>query len=990
PSSKKVTGTMVVIDTVIFPATPKVLINIPLVHFAMVTNQPDIVLKSIRFEQTGTIKDEEIKSIRLYLDNGDEVFDGTKDVLLSSSVLKDNICEFTVDQPIISQPQSFFIVIDIIPVPEDKTVSFLFTEGSFVSTDILGVIGNFPFSTAVLTVKGLDSEEKKPEVVLPEVKKPEPTTPEKIEIPEAVKDIMAELEKEKSIKMQENEFIAQKYYEMALKLFKEFNYNQARDMVTKALEMNPYHKEAGKLLQEIQLILGSRSEEIKVIKEFLQNQLAVKIQETELVVRNHYLQGEKLFGAKKYREAQLEYEAVVNKLKWLPYEVGLKDYLVKAQERLKEIDGLIIRQEEESMRKRREAAARIAQEEEIKRQKEYSEKIRALFKDALIFFEQKRFQETERLTDTILELAPHFTSAKELRKEAIRARHYEVSAKYVKLRSERFKALYDELKETLIPYADDKPVRYDREVWEIASKRSPLGTVKGKAEEDPDIVEIKRKLKTIKHDFKLEGQDSLYDVMDLIQYQYKIAIVYAADVKQEGIPNEKKQISLIGLPLEIGLKNLLELYKLTYVFDREIKCLKITKMGALEEDFEWRVHNVDDLVRPVPEFPGPNIEISLTPGGTKGWEPPPVDLPPVGVMTMEELMELIKKNTGKDRKGQNTWDVEGASIKKIGDSNKMMIVHTPTVQDEVVEFLQILRSFRSAMIYIEATFITTSDDLLEDLGIQWRNIPRVGLEPTPPGIPGQPNPTAGILPGGNRDIRFRSAYSFRDTNNVVETALPPSAIGGLGLQFATLGKPRTNMLLTALERTGKGTIIDSPKITALNGQRVNVSFIRQRQYIQDGDIQSGAIAYEPVINTFSTGVVLDVKPVMSYDRKFITIHIFPTILELIGLREITLQYRADPPGVIIQLQSEITIELPWLRLQRCRTSAVVPDGGALVLGGMKTIYDRDITASTPLVDKIPVIATFFRRKVRSEERRYQIIVIRAKIVELPEIEEELR
>ncbi|MDI6788355.1 MAG: hypothetical protein QME51_08285, partial [Planctomycetota bacterium] len=704
---------------------------------------------------------------------------------------------------------------------------------------------------------------------------------------------MAELEKGKTLKMQENEFIAQKYYEKALKLFNEFNYSQARDMVTKTLTLNPYHKEAKKLLQEILLILGSRTEEIKVIKDFLENQLSVKIQETEITVRNHYLQGEKFFAAKKYREAQFEYEAAVNRLKWLPYEVGLKDYLVKAENRLKEVNLLIIRQEEESMKERREAVARISQEEELKRQQEFSEKIKALFKEALISFEQRRFQETERLTDTILELAPRLTQAKELRKEAIRARHYEVSAKYVKLRSERFKMLYDEFKDTVIPYADDRPVRYDREVWDIASKRTPLGTVKGKPEEDPDIVEIKRKLKTIKHDFKLEGQDSLYDVLSLIQYQYKIPIVYAADVKQEGIPQEKKQISLIGLSLETGLKNLLELYNLTYVFDREIKCLKITKMGALEEDFEWRMHNVDDLVKPVPEFPGPNIELPpLAPGGTGGWVPPPIDLPPVAVITVEELIELIKKNTGKDRKGESTWETAGVIIKQIGDSNKLMLVHTPAVQDEVVEFLQILRSFRSVMIYIEATFITASEDFLEDLGIQWRNIPRVGLEPTPPGIPGQPSPTAGILPGGNRDIRFRTAYSFRDANNLVETALPPSAIGGLGLQFATLGKPRTNMLLTALQKSSKATIMDSPKITALNGQRVNVSFIKQRQFIQDGDIQSGAVAYEPVINTFSTGVILDVKPVMSYDRKFVTLHIFPTLLELVSVRELTLEYRA--------------------------------------------------------------------------------------------------
>ncbi|MEK7310218.1 MAG: hypothetical protein AAB038_05315 [Planctomycetota bacterium] len=1007
----RVSGTAVALESVAPASVSPNSSNVPVVHFAMATNQPDIVLKSLRFDQTGTLKDADIKAIKLYLDNGDESFNGVTDILLSSSQLKGDVCEFKLEQPIISRVQSFFVIVDLASevTTESRpnrgsivgTVSFLFNEESFGTTDIVGVTGQYPFSSAPVNISAATvpapALASRPDIPSGEhgigegaPEKPS-VKPTEEAVPPERDDIMSELEKEKTVKMQENEFLAQKYYEMGLKLFKEFNYAQALDKTAKALELNPRHKEAKKLYSEIQLVLGSRADEIKVIKEFLQEQLAVKIQETELVVRNHFMNGEKLTAEKKYGEARLEFEAVINKLKWIPYEIGLKEYMTKAQERLNEIQELTVRQDEETNRKRREAAARIAQEEELKRQQEHNEKIKSLFKEALVFFEQKRFGKVEALADTLLELAPHFKAAEELKKEAIRSRHYEVSAKYIKLRSERFKAMYDDFKETTIPYADDKVVRYDPDVWKIASQRKPPGVVTGKSEEDPDIVEIKRKLKTIRHDFKLEGNDTLYDVTDYIQQQYKIPIIYSSDVKQEGIPNEKKTLSLTGLPLEIGLKNLLEQYGLSYGFDNEVKSLKITKVTALEEELEWRVHNVDDLVRAVPEFPGPNVELPLTPGGAPGWSMPPTDLPPVTQITIEELLDLIKKNTGKDRKGQSTWEgnIPGVNIRRIGDSNKLMVVHSASTQDEIVEFLQILRSFRSAMVSIEASFTTTTDDVFEEFGTELRGIPRVSI-PNAPDIPGQSNPTAGLLLGGNRDARFRTAYTLRDANNQVETALPPSAIGGLGLQFAVLGAPRINMLMTALQKTGKGTVMDSPKITALNGQRVNVAFIRQRQYIQDGDIQAGAVAYEPVVNTFSTGVVLDVKPVMSYDRKFITIHVFPTLLELIDVRELLLEYQAVPPGIGIELRTQITIELPWLRLQRCRTSAVVPDEGALVLGGMKTIYDRDITTSTPMMDKIPILSAFFKRKIKSEEKRYQLVIIKAKIVELPEIEQELR
>jgi len=812
-------------------------------------------------------------------------------------------------------------------------------------------------------------------------------------------DVLTELEKSKGVRMQENEFLAQKHYETGLKLFREFNYVHAGDEVTQALELNPRHAEARKLQVEIEMILGTRPDEIKVIKEFLQNQLSVKLQETEVMVRGHFLQGEKLTSEKKYSQAETEFEQVINTLKWLPYDIGLNDYLAKSQERLETIQYLRAGQEKENNRQMRDAAAQMAREEELQRQQEYNEKIKTLFQEALVLFEQRRFEQVERLARTILESAPYFKAAEELKKEAVRARHYEVSEKYIKLRSERFKAMQDEYKETFTTYADDRPVRYDPDVWKTVSRRKPPGMVTSQAEEDPDIVEIQRKLKTIRHDFKLEGNDTLYNITDYIQQQYKIFITYAADVKQEGIPDEKKTLALNGLTLETGLRNLLEQYGLAYGFDKEVKSLKITKITALEEDLEWRVHNVDDLARDIPEFPGPTIEMPLTPGGAPGWMMPPVELPPVAKITIDELIDLIKKNTGKDRKEQSTWEgnIPGVVIRRIGESNKLMVVHTASVQSEVVEFLKVIRSFRTAMISVEATFLNISDNNLESLGVELRNIPRESI-PNAPDIPGQTNPTAGLLLGGTRDARFRTAYTFRDQNNQVETALPASAIGGLGLQFAVLGAPRVNMLMTALEKTGKGTIMDSPRITALNGQRVNVSYLRQYQYIQDGDVQAGAVAYEPVINTFSTGVVLDVKPVMSYDRKFVTLHIFPTLIDLVALRTTRLEFQnrrwfffpflidpPPPPDIAV-----ITIEQPWLQLQRVRTSAEVPDNGALVLGGFEVVYQQDITASTPLLDKIPILSAFFRRKVKTEEKRNQFIIVRAKIIELDELEKELR
>jgi hypothetical protein len=209
--------------------------------------------------------------------------------------------------------------------------------------------------------------------------------------------------------------------------------------------------------------------------------------------------------------------------------------------------------------------------------------------------------------------------------------------------------------------------------------------------EDADIQDVKMKLNTIKNDIKMGGQDTLYDITDYIQQQYKIPIIYAPDVRAQGIPNEKKTISLVGLTLEIGLRLLLEQYGLAYIIDPELKCLKIIHIDDFEGKLEWRVYNVDDLVRPIPDFPAPDIELPATPGGPV-WEPPKVELPPAASMSVDEIIELIKKNTGKDRKGESTWDkIKGVTVRKMGDGNKILVVHTGSTHSEIGDFLERIR-----------------------------------------------------------------------------------------------------------------------------------------------------------------------------------------------------------------------------------------------------------------------------------------------------------
>ncbi|MFA5795174.1 MAG: hypothetical protein WC980_08965 [Candidatus Brocadiia bacterium] len=1000
PPANQLKGTTIVIQNTASPETPAGS-EVKLAELALATNQLEIFWEGLQIERTGSASDDDVVSVKVYLDDGNEAYDPEKDILVGSGQFKDSKANITIPHHALGGTTQLCYIIAAVNKAAIEGLSLgisIKEDKDFNTTDILGVTvpGGLPFAAGPTVI----TKSEKTIAVRPSDVAPVATeeSTDVTEVKDPLTEYLKEQERSKTIRIQENEFIAQKYYDNALKLYQQFNYNQALEYLEKALKLNPRHKEAEKLRNEIQMILGSRSEEIKVVKDFLENQLTVKIQETEIEVRNHFLKGEKFFADKDYRSAITEFEKVSEQVKWIPYETPLKEYQKKADEMLKNSRELLTKQDEDFARQQRAAAAKLAEEEESRRRKEFTEKVRILFNEAIISYERKQYEQTEQLANKILKIVPYFRAAEELRKESIRARHYKVSSDYLTRRSEQLKNLADSQAETVIPYSDDKIVRYDPEVWEVASHRKQSAIVESKGTEDPDIVEIQRKIKTIKHNFIMDGQINLYEITDYLQQQYKIPIQYDPAVRNEGIPEEKKQLTLTGLPLEAGLRNLLELYNLTFIFKN--KSLWILKSGASTEELEWRAYNVDDLVRVVPEFAGPSLEFEQA-AGAGGWTMPTIETTPSKAFPIEDLIKLVKENTGRNSRGQNTWEgdaaVSGAAIQRMGETNRIMAVHIKSVQDEVLEFLKTLRYFRGGMVAIETIFLATTNDYLESVGVELRdlepaadsNIPEAGL---PANLPPAPY-GAGVFRGGptrSRDIRFRTAYSFRNAAGVTETPIGGrlNARGGLGLQWSVFDSPRINVLLQMLEKTGKGNVLDAPKIVALNGQRVNVSYVRQRSYIKDLEVLGGMAGYDPTMATFTTGIILDVKPVMSYDRKFITIHAFPSLMQLQQLRNYDIRPTFAPNTSYIGF-GDTFVQLPWLSLQRCRTSAVVPDKGALLLGGMKRITDRSLSASTPVFEKIPVLGSLFRRKVKSDEKENILIIIKAEIIELSELEKEL-
>ena len=178
----------------------------------------------------------------------------------------------------------------------------------------------------------------------------------------------------------------------------------------------------------------------------------------------------------------------------------------------------------------------------------------------------------------------------------------------------------------------------------------------------------------------------------------------------------------------------------------------------------------------------------------------------------------------------------------------------------------------------------------------------------------------------------------------------------------------------------------APKLMQFNNQRSHVMVAQQRSYIKDYDV-SGAV-YDPVIGSFLTGVVLEVKPTVSNDKRYITLELRPgTAVEL------------TPPLIVFITNSgniavgggsiNLPIELPNLELRSVNSTVTIPDGGTMLFSGLINDQKIDQKSGIPLLSDLPLIGRFFSTNNKERLRRNLLILVNSRIVLFDEEEANL-
>ncbi len=322
-----------------------------------------------------------------------------------------------------------------------------------------------------------------------------------------------------------------------------------------------------------------------------------------------------------------------------------------------------------------------------------------------------------------------------------------------------------------------------------------------------------------------------------------------------------------------------------------------------------------------------------------------------------------------------TWDkaIEGGVLQDqprytIAYRNgRIVVVHTPEVHRQVEQLLNNFRRARNLQVHMLGRFIEITSAYLDAFSFQVS----VDTDGTLDTSADRWDAVGTITHDNERELLTRFPNFF-------------SGGGGLSLSYSYIGDEDVAALLNAVIKKRKGTVLTAPRLTCFNTQRANMQVLVNYNYVRRVTTDD-----EPEIGNVPEGIIFDVQPFVSADRRYITLILQPQMRELVELA--TYHYSTevdviDQGDVSVGILQESYVQLPTTRLRSLGTTVTTPNGGTLLIGGFAEAEERYALAGVPFVEAIPCLGRLLRSWDKAEGRRSLIMLVTAETV--PHIFEE--
>jgi type II secretory pathway component GspD/PulD (secretin) len=780
--------------------------------------------------------------------------------------------------------------------------------------------------------------------------------------------------------------LVESFVDEGLLLLEQGDVGAAHEQFVHAYELDPDHPVARAMWAQTGTLMGDDRAELTAVAQNARNLEDVRRGQKRLLVGNHIEQGRKALAADDPATAQRHFEDALAIVRFNP---GISGEGVTEGD----VQALVDNAQNEVARAEEARAAAVA-EEARRRQEEYEFaernrvllKVEGLLRSANTAFLRDDFKAAVESLDELLRVSPQNAEALNLRRIATRAT-YERDAQAIRRQyRDSWVDTFDDMEhDSLVP---NNVVTFpSAKDWADIEDRGPRTFANSSGGVSASDQAILDRLDEVRIPIDFQSAD-LTEVLDHLQRVSSINFLMSPDVQDEVGSNTYDLVDRSNQPLSRILKILLEdlsIPQMTYaVQDGVVRVITSTEARG---DYVLEMYDIRDLTfTPVDH---PTKDFNLLPSGTdaESFTDGVEEDEPLPMVSEDTLMSLIQENISPD-----SWtDDPARSINQMPGT--LVVKTTPDVHEQIRNLLNDLRKNTLTLVHIETRFIEVEDSFLEDIGVDLRGLDASqgsGLDdfgqPSAGGVGTPSNPDGigtGIDPGAfyagtNGDLKGR-------TENLFDSVLGESDVltggGGLSIEALFLDDTNVKAVIRAVTKYQNSNIVNAPSLTIRSGNRGNINVLSNLTYVRDfePEIAQAAVIAQPELGIASEGIVLDVRAVASADRRFITLELRPTLAELIP--------DADGnklPEALVSLgtpnANNVTIQLPELKIQRLRTTATIPDGATLLLGGLKTSVENDKQSETPFLADIPIIGSIFKRQGQYTSKRKLLILLSARIL----------
>ncbi len=359
----------------------------------------------------------------------------------------------------------------------------------------------------------------------------------------------------------------------------------------------------------------------------------------------------------------------------------------------------------------------------------------------------------------------------------------------------------------------------------------------------------------------------------------------------------------------------------------------------------------------------------------------------------------------------------------------LVVNQTPDIQEQIVDLLNSLRRLQDQEVALEVRFISISDDFFERIVVDFAlNVTNqtANADFGPQLVSGQFQP-AGFI-NAFHPSRFISGLSGPNQltsdlgipinnpegGNTFLNTIPQFGgyVPGFTLGLAFLSQIQVFLFMEAVQGDNRVNVMQAPRITAFNGQTATLAVVDNQTFVTNVNITigpNGNPIFTPVIQNSGnalggisgSGITLTIQPVISADRRFVRLNFgnpfgggggvtltnmvpgpvatFPVVVPVFSGSSIQ-----DPTAQVVFTQ---LIQQPVSDIINIDTTVSVPDGGTVVMGGLKRLSESRSEYGPPILSKIPYINRLFKNVGYGRSAESLLIMVTPRII-IQEEEEE--